>query len=58
MSKAIARFMFESSPFDPFWSAFLVGFCIIGPDGKVYLTEAGAEYLNCCADQFASEVLA
>ena len=58
MTKALATFLFESSPFDPFLSAWLVGFCIVGADGQVYLTEAGEEYLDCCADQFASEVTA
>ncbi len=44
--KHLARFLFETSPFDEFWSAFLVGFCVIGIDGRVYRTEAGEEYLN------------
>ena len=58
MTKALASFLFENSPWDPFISAWLVGYCTVGPDGNVYLTDAGAEYLDCCADQFASEVTA
>jgi hypothetical protein len=42
----IARFLFENSPWSPFWSAFAVGFCIVGTDGIVYLTDAGEEYLE------------
>ena len=46
MTKAIATVLFESSPFDPFLSAWLVGFCIVGPDGQVCITELGEEYLR------------
>lgn len=44
--KALARFLFEVSPFNEFWSAFFAGFAIVGPDGRVYLTRAGEEYLE------------
>lgn len=44
--KAFARFLFETSPFNEFWSAVLVGFAEIGFDGRVYLTRSGAEYLE------------
>jgi hypothetical protein len=29
----------------PIWSALAVGYAVIGLDGQVYLTDAGAEYL-------------
>jgi hypothetical protein len=44
--KSLARILFEASPFNEFWSAWAVGFAIVGPDGRVYLTDAGAEYLE------------
>jgi hypothetical protein len=46
MTKALARFLFENSPWDSFWSAWFCGYCIVGSDGLVYLTDAGAEYLG------------
>jgi hypothetical protein len=42
----LAAFLFENSPFDEFWSAFFVGFCVIGADGIVCLTASGQEYLE------------
>lgn len=44
--KVLARFLFETSLLDPFWSAFFAGYCVVGLDGQVYLTEAGAKYLE------------
>ena len=46
MIPAAARFLFENSLLDPFWSALCAGFCIVGSDGQVYLTDAGAAYLE------------
>ena len=46
MIGALARFLYEHSLFDEFWSAFLVGFCVVGTDGQVYLTKFGTEYLE------------
>lgn len=46
MTQLIARLLFEASPFDSFWSAWLVGFCVIRMDGLVYLTASGEEYLG------------
>lgn len=43
--KVLQRFLFECSPWSPFWSAWSVGYCIVGMDGQVYLTDAGSEYL-------------
>ncbi len=42
----MSAFLFENSPWNPFWSAYFVGFCIVGVDGCVYLTEAGQQYLD------------
>lgn len=48
MTAAIAKLLYES-PFyaalGPFWSAYSVGFCVIGVDGRVRLTAAGQAYL-------------
>jgi hypothetical protein len=44
--KAFARLIFETSPLTPFWSAIAAGFAMAGPDGRVYLTNAGQEYLD------------
>jgi hypothetical protein len=46
VNPALAAFLFECSPFDAFWSAWSVGFCVVGADGAVYLTRAGEEYLS------------
>lgn len=46
MTQALARFLFENSQLDPFWSAWLVGFCAVAADGTIFLTEAGAAYLE------------
>ena len=46
MTRAFARFLFEHSPWDSFWSAWFVGYCIVGTDGQVYLTDEGQEYLD------------
>ena len=56
MTKALQRFLFETSPLTPFLSALVAGYCAVGTDGQIYLTEAGAEYLDCRADKFANEV--
>lgn len=42
----VARIMFEASPWSPFWTAWSVGYAVVGNDGRVYLTEAGEEYLS------------
>ena len=42
----IARFLFENSLLDPFWSSWLAGYCVVAEDGKIYLTEAGGKYLE------------
>jgi hypothetical protein len=44
--KNLARFLFENSPYSEFWSAWLVGFCVVGGDGRIYLSAAGQEYLE------------
>jgi hypothetical protein len=44
--KILVRFLFENSPFDAFWASWLAGFCVIGMDGQVYLSDAGQEYLD------------
>ena len=44
--KSLTRFLFETSPFNEFWSAWLAGYAVIGADGQVYLTAAGKEYLE------------
>jgi hypothetical protein len=43
----ITGFLFEiiSPSWGPKWSALAVGYAVIGLDGQVYLTNAGAEYL-------------
>jgi hypothetical protein len=46
--KAITRFLFEHSILEPSWTALLCGFAVIGLDGRLYITEAGAEYLEDC----------
>jgi hypothetical protein len=46
MNKFVARFLYEHSPYNEFWSAWLVGFCIVGNDGQVYLTDEGQDYLG------------
>lgn len=45
MHPHLARFLFENSPWPPFMSAWLVGYCIV-LDGEVYLTDAGEQYLE------------
>ena len=45
----IARSLFENNQFcDPLWAALVAGYAMIGPDGIVYLTREGAEYLEGC----------
>jgi hypothetical protein len=44
--KSLTRFLFECSPWGPFWTALAVGYAVVGPDGIVYLTDAGAKYLE------------
>ena len=34
-----------SPSWGPMWSALAVGYAVIGFDGQVYLTDAGADYL-------------
>jgi hypothetical protein len=46
MQAIVARMLFESSPFDAFWSAWSVGYCVVGIDGRVYLTAQGEAYLQ------------
>jgi len=46
MTKTLARFLFENSPWSPFWSCLIAGYCVVGMDWQIYLTEAGAEYLE------------
>lgn len=43
----ITGLLFEMISFSwgPMWSALAVGYAVIGLDGQVYLTDAGAEYL-------------
>jgi hypothetical protein len=43
----IMGLLFEmiSPSWGPMWSALAVGYAVIGLDGLVYLTNAGAEYL-------------
>lgn len=42
----LARVIFETCPFGPAYSALLAGFAAIGFDGQMYLTKAGAAYLE------------
>ena len=42
----IARLIFETCPFGPFWSAILSGFAAVDLFGQLYLTPAGAAYLE------------
>ena len=44
--RSLARFLFETSPWSPSFTALAVGFAEIGLDGKMYLTESGQEYLE------------
>jgi hypothetical protein len=44
--KILARFIFETSPCGPFLTALAAGYAVAGPDGQIYLTDAGQEYLN------------
>jgi hypothetical protein len=44
--KLLARLIFESSLLDPLWTALAAGYATVGPDGRVYLSESGAEYLE------------
>jgi hypothetical protein len=44
--KSLCRLLFECSPWGPFWAAWFAGYAVVGPDGRVYLTDAGAEYLE------------
>jgi hypothetical protein len=53
--KHLARFLFENSPWGPFWTAWSVGYVIVGADGQVYLTDAGAEYLATAQVQRANQ---
>jgi len=43
----IVGLLFEmiSPSWGPTWSALAVGYAVIGLDGQVYLTDAGAKYL-------------
>ena len=43
----ITGLLFEmiSPSWGPMWSALAVGYAVIGFDGQVYLTDAGADYL-------------
>jgi hypothetical protein len=43
----ITGLIFEmiSPSWGPMWSALAIGYAVIGLDGQVYLTDAGAEYL-------------
>jgi hypothetical protein len=43
----ITGLLFEmiSPSWGPMWSALAVGYAVIGLDGQVYLTAAGADYL-------------
>lgn len=43
---ALAAIIFETCPFGPAWAALLAGFAVIGPDGQMYLTPAGENYLE------------
>lgn len=47
--KTMARWLYESSPWGPFVSAWVVGYVVVGGDGQVYLTAAGTEYLESLA---------
>lgn len=38
--------LFETSTLGPAWSALLCGFAVFGPDGRLYLTDAGETYLR------------
>lgn len=45
---ALQRALYESPAvvaLGPAWSALFVGFAVMGPDGRLYLTAAGEAYL-------------
>jgi hypothetical protein len=42
----LSRFIFENSPWGPFWTALFAGYAELGFDGRLHLTRAGAEYLE------------
>ena len=42
----ILRILYEASPFGPFWSAYLVGYIVVGVDGQIYITDEGSDYLE------------
>ncbi len=44
--KSFVRCLFENSPWEPSWTALLVGYAVLGFDGQMYLTNAGEEYLD------------
>lgn len=46
MTRTMSRLIFETSPLNSFWSAWLAGFCFVGADGCVYRTKRGDEYLK------------
>jgi hypothetical protein len=46
MTRALARFLYEHSPYNAFWSAYLVGFCDIDSYGRVFITDEGQDYLG------------
>ena len=45
----LSRLIFEYSPFDPLITSLMSGYAAIGFDMRVYLTPAGAEYLESCS---------
>ncbi len=44
--KAFAKFLFENSPWEPSWTALIVGYAVLGFDGRMYLTADGEAYLE------------
>lgn len=43
----LSSLIFEQTDFlPPLWSALLAGFATVGWDGRVWLTQAGEEYLE------------
>jgi hypothetical protein len=54
MNKHLARFLFENSPWPPFLSAWLVGFCEVAFDGQLYLTASGEQYLDAQLGELAA----
>ncbi len=52
--KALLRFLFENSPWEPSWTALIVGYAVLGFDGQMYLSSEGQDYLDHLPSEAAS----